>query len=91
MSLLGADPPGRKPFEDFFEKTEKELRDGNRKFTAKEAATIETFFLRWCKANGMNAMKAPPWAKLLYLSAFVTGITYAGQELRGRYKERPWG
>jgi hypothetical protein len=79
-----------KPFSDFFDRSEAQLRDGKRQFTAKEAAVIETWFQRWCKANGMDNMKAPPWAKLLYLSGVVSGITYAGQELRGKNRERPF-
>lgn len=80
----------QKPFSDFFERSEQELKDGSRQFTAKEAAVIQTWFLAWCKSNGMDAMKAPPWAKLLYLSGVVTGITYAGHELHGKNKTRPF-
>lgn len=80
-----------KPFEDFFEKTEDQLRnDPKRHFTAKEAAVIETYFQLWCKSNGMDNMKAPPWAKLLYLSGFVTGVTYSGHELHGKGYHRPF-
>lgn len=80
----------RKPFEEFFEESEAYLKAHPRNFTIKEAAVVETMFQRWCKSNGMDNMKAPAWAKVLYLSAFVTGVTYAGQELRGKFRQRPF-
>lgn len=90
--ILGGTMPLRpnKPFARFFEMSEEELKAVQQPFSPKETALIETYFHMWCKSNGMDISKAPAYARMLYLSGFVTGVSYSGHELHGKNLERPF-